>query len=131
MKAQLNSIASQSFQNWFLKVSDDASSDETIKILNNYKCQWGDQRISIKMGPGKGFASNFFSLIYDQSFQADYYAFSDQDDVWEKNKLEKGLNWLKKISPEIPALYCSRTRLIDEREKQNWIFPIVRKRTLF
>ena len=45
------------------------------------------------------------------SGQYDYYAFSDQDDVWDKEKIEVAINKLNDIST--PALYFSRSRYID------------------
>ncbi|MBQ7421859.1 MAG: glycosyltransferase family 2 protein, partial [Prevotella sp.] len=41
-----------------------------------------------------------------------FYAFSDQDDYWEKDKLEVATNSLQQYS-ERPALYFSRTQLVD------------------
>jgi hypothetical protein len=67
----------------------------------------------IQQGPRQGFAQNFMSLIKNPMIKADFYAFSDQDDVWFENKLERGLASLSKTPPTMPALFCSRTRLVD------------------
>ena len=39
-------------------------------------------------GPRKGFAENFRSLLSNDAIEADYFAFCDQDDLWEAGKLE-------------------------------------------
>jgi hypothetical protein len=61
---------------------------------------------------------NFLSLACDQEIQADYYAFSDQDDVWLSNKLEMALsNILKNQDIGLPYVYCGRTTYVDENMK--------------
>lgn len=76
--------------------------------------QWPAGRLSIHFGPAEGFAANFLSLTCKASIEADYYAYSDQDDIWEPDRLVRALGWLKTIPPDIPALYSSRTRYISE-----------------
>lgn len=110
---QLDSFAAQSHANWTISASDDGSEDDTHTILEAYKSAWPAGRLFIYSGPAKGFAANFLSLTCKASIQADYYAYSDQDDVWEADKLERAVRWLDTVSPNIPALYCSRTRLVD------------------
>ena len=64
-------------------------------------------------GPRKGSTANFLSLVNKAEIKADYYAFADQDDIWESDKLARALAWLGTVPGGVPALYCSRTRLID------------------
>ena len=49
-------------------------------------------------GPGNGFSKNFFSLLCNSSSKSSYYAFADQDDIWDPNKLTKGIEFLSKFS---------------------------------
>ena len=111
---QLNSIEQQSYLNWKLVVSDDGSQDETLALLEQYKCHWGDDRLEIMKGPKKGFASNFLSLTCNPGIKADFFAWSDQDDIWGEDKIQAALDWLNTIPSDIPALYCGRTQLINE-----------------
>jgi len=113
---QLESIASQTHKGWELRVSDDGSTDNTKQILQDFSNRV-DSFCLIQKGPCKGFSSNFLSLIQQQDVQGDYYAFSDQDDIWEPNKLERAVNFLKTIPADKPALYCSRTRLVNKHNK--------------
>ncbi len=108
---QLESFATQTHKNWVIYASDDGSSDETLEILTEYQKTLGQDRLVTVNGPRQGFAKNFLSLIKDRSISADYFAFSDQDDIWFKDKLERSIAALAPIQ-KAPALYCSRTRLI-------------------
>jgi glycosyltransferase involved in cell wall biosynthesis len=94
-------------------VSDDGSKDDTLAILKGYQADWGNGRLTIYSGPGKGFVANFLSLACNPAIEADYFAFSDQDDIWESDKLQRAVNWLNSVPVGVPALYSSRTKLID------------------
>lgn len=113
LREQLDSFGKQSYTNWTLYVSDDASTDETRSILSDYQHRWGKDRVIIFNGPCKGFAENFMSLIKRPEVKGDYFAFSDQDDIWFCDKLERALASLQRATFHEPALYCSRTRLVN------------------
>lgn len=115
---QLESIAAQTTTDWRLWISDDGSTDDTPAIIDRYRRRWVDGRISIQAGPGKGAAANFLSLTHKEAIRADFYAYADQDDIWEPDKLARAIEWLKRVPAEIPALYGSRTRLIDEQGRE-------------
>jgi len=53
------------------------------------------------------------SDVFDPAIDADYFAFSDQDDVWYLDKLRRALTWLVAVPGNIPALYCGRTELMS------------------
>lgn len=114
LEEQLASIAGQTVTDWKIWVSDDGSQDSTIPILEVCQHAWETNRMTIFRGPGRGFAANFLSLVVRDEIMAAYYAYADQDDVWESDKLQRALDWLAKISPDVPAMYCGRTRLISE-----------------
>ncbi len=114
LKQQINSIIHQSHQNFELWVSDDGSSDQTLKILSSYQEKLGKHKLKILQGPKCGFIENFMSLIVRDDIKADYYAFSDQDDIWQKEKIKTALIHLKHKASELAGLYTSRTEMIDE-----------------
>jgi glycosyltransferase involved in cell wall biosynthesis len=115
---QLSSFADQSFTNWRLFVSDDGSTDETVAVVSQHQDRLGSAPISIRNGPQQGFVRNFLSLACDASIACDYFAYSDQDDVWEPDKLARAVACLDARPPHVPAMYCSRTMLIDEDGRQ-------------
>ncbi len=110
---QLDSIAQQSHQSWKLFAADDGSADRTRAILEDYRSRWSTGRLSITEGPRRGYAANFLTLLCQDTLQAEYYAYCDQDDFWEPGKLERALRFMSSFPVETPVLYVSRTRLID------------------
>lgn len=113
LRQQLDSLAEQTVTDWTLYVSDDGSTDATREVLADYQQRWGKDRLVVFDGPRKGFAENFISLIQRPAVRGDHFAFSDQDDVWFRDKLERSLSRLESVSQKVPALYCSRTRIVD------------------
>ncbi|MCY1400449.1 Glycosyl transferase family 2 [compost metagenome] len=111
---QLDSLVQQTHKQWTIYASDDGSSDATLDILCSYRDRLGCDRLVILNGPRHGFAANFLSLLRCGQIQAPYFAFCDQDDLWTSERLEVGINWMRAVPTEMPALFCSRTQLIDE-----------------
>ncbi|MHC2147784.1 glycosyltransferase family 2 protein [Pseudomonas sp. 210_17 TE3656] len=114
LTGQIDSIERQTHRNWSLVVSDDGSQDGTIKILQAYMDSWGPERLKIVQGPKRGFVKNFLSLTCRTDIDAEFFSWADQDDIWSEDKLQVALTWLQTIPQHVPALYCGRTKLIDE-----------------
>ena len=117
IRQQLDSIFSQTFENWHLIISDDGSTDKTKEIILEYQKIWGE-KIQLRNGPQKGFAENFLSMACDENLIADFYAFCDQDDVWLPQKLEVSIKQINNscLNNE-PYLYCGRTVSVDVQLK--------------
>jgi glycosyltransferase involved in cell wall biosynthesis len=124
---QLESIKQQSHAKWVLHVSDDGSKDKTLDILEAFKarCEQATGQVHLYQGPQKGSTENFMHLVRlisdDQRVgPEDLFAFSDQDDVWLVDKLERAVDWhmIGTISDEtlhkLPMLYAAKTYLVDE-----------------
>ena len=114
---QLDSFAAQTYSAWDLYVSDDGSLDGTLTLLEQRRQVWPSHQVKVFDGPNKGFSANFLSLICRPEIQADYYSISDQDDIWNPDKLERAIQWISTVPRNVPGLYCSRTTLVDENEK--------------
>lgn len=113
LEEQLKSLVSQENVNINILVRDDGSNDSTIDILN----KWQDEgKLTWYTGERLNVANGFFDLV-EKSMDADYYAFSDQDDVWDKDKLYIGIKALKLGNNNVPQLYCSGSRLVDKNRK--------------
>ncbi len=124
---QLASFERQTYKNWTLYVSDDGSTDHTLDILGKYQVKWGQEKINLYTGPKKGSTANFLFLTCDVELDAAYYAYSDQDDIWDEDKLSRAITWLNKVSHEIPAVYCTRTRLVDKNNQDIGYSPLFLK----
>ena len=109
IKEQIDSILNQTLQNVSLLVRDDGSSDKTVEILKQYescgKLKWYN-------GENLRCAKSFWNLVMNAE-KSDYYAFCDQDDVWDADKLECAVNMLEKENPNTPLLYFCDVRVTD------------------
>jgi len=121
---QLNSIATQTHPNWEIWASDDGSDDHTHSILEHYQEHWGEERLSIHAGPSEGSTANFLSLTCRADIDTEFFAYADQDDIWESDKLARAMKWLQTVPRHIPALYGSRTQLVDERNQYIGYSPL-------
>lgn len=105
---QIESILQQKNVSPKLFVRDDGSSDSTLDILNHYQDQG---LLSWWQGDNVGPAKSYFELL-KHSPDAEYYAFSDQDDVWDEDKLFEAVSMLKRN--EGAALYHCNSRLVNK-----------------
>ena len=111
---QLHSIISQSFKDIKIYISDDGSSDNTINVINEYISRNNLSNITLLEGPQLGYAYNFMAMIQNARIQADYFAFSDQDDIWDVDKLSNAVKRIKEFPQDQATLYCSRSKIIDK-----------------
>jgi glycosyltransferase involved in cell wall biosynthesis len=89
IERQLISILSQLGENDDVIISDDSSTDNTLSVIRSF----ADRRI--KLFPGQDFACsarNFNHAISRSS--GDHIFLSDQDDIWEEDKIEVVLKYL-------------------------------------
>lgn len=104
---QLNSLYGQEGVECHLLVRDDGSNDDTLKILHEYKVRLGN--LTIVRGENLGAGGSFFALINEAAKNHsgyDYYAFSDQDDVWFPTKLATGVKALEESRKDRKFYYC-------------------------
>ncbi len=111
---QIDSILNQSIglENMFLLVRDDGSTDGTIKILDAYKNNYPN-KFDYFIGENLGPCYSFLDLVNKANKDFDYFAFSDQDDFWLPEKLEKAVEILTTKNNEIPQLYSSKYTIVD------------------
>lgn len=112
---QLDSILKQSFTDWELYIHDDGSTDNTIGIVKSYVDMY-PQKIHLIEGPSTGGAkSNFFFLMSRVS--CDYVMFSDQDDYWLPDKIEKTFNKMLSLEnnqEKVPVLVYTDLKVVDQ-----------------
>lgn len=93
IKEQIESILKNMNEFDELVISDDGSTDDTIKIIETF--QKKDKRIKLVYGPKKGVKQNFANAIKNTAGK--YIYLSDQDDVWCDNKIEKVMETFNKV----------------------------------
>lgn len=117
IKAQLDSLLSQSLEEMEIVYSDDGSTDETLAILQSYEKEFPQKIRGIYGKPAKSAQGNFFKLLTNVT--SDYYMLCDQDDIWFPDKAELTLKEMKRMeamekSPA-PVLVHSDLSVTDER----------------
>ena len=120
---QIASIRAQDHDDVEVWVSRDCDGQDMTDLLAAQAPAFGPDRFIVTRGPGQGFAKNFLSMVLNPDIRADYFAYSDQDDVWEPDKLSRAIAELELVPPTIPALYGSRSRLIDQSGRSIGLFP--------
>ena len=109
LKQQIDSILNQKDVEVNLMIRDDGSTDNTLEIIGEYN---GDPRIVVSSGANVGHGQSFCMLMYATDASYDCYAFSDQDDIWDDDKIIAGWNAMKNVDE--PSLYYCSQRIIDE-----------------
>ena len=123
IEEQIYSILKQKNTDVHLYISDDNSSDKTHAILIKLKKKFPKIIKKIYQVKKGSAIKNFSFLINKINLNYEYYAFSDQDDIWKQNKLKKAVNILKKNYD----LYCGRTNLVSINNKKIGYSPLFEK----
>lgn len=111
LRQQIDSILRQQKVNVELLVRDDGSNDQTLSILREYSDKG---LLTYYTGDNLKTARSFLQLVLD-SPESDYYAFSDQDDVWNENKLYRAITLLNGVHDKDtkPLLYAGSFTMTD------------------
>ena len=88
----INSVINQTFKNWKLIIIDGNSNNETRKILKTYTNHPKINIIWLKKNKHAGFCRN----LAIRNSKSDYLAFIDSDDLWDREKLSKQLEFMIK-----------------------------------
>ena len=113
---QIDSILNQSYENYHLMISDDESTDDTVEIIDNYVSKYPSKitRVVSNMHFGNA-RDHFFWLM--KKCNEEYIMFSDQDDVWNKDKIEVSMNELLKLesknTKDTPVLVFTDQTVVD------------------
>lgn len=112
LRDQIDSILAQDHSSVRLLVRDDGSSDGTVSILREYEDTY--ENVKVVAGENLGVVDSFFRLL-ELADDVDYYAFSDQDDVWKSKKLSRAVARLEQEENEEgePLLYFNRQEFVD------------------
>ena len=114
LKEQIQSILRQSHQNFDIFISDDHSSVAPDMNILGLTTEEAKKVHITTQANNLGFCKNFLITLAKVDKPSDYFAFSDQDDLWHPDKIENALKLLSQHPEDKPAVYCSRTNISDE-----------------
>lgn len=93
LSEQLDSILAQTYPLHEIIIQDDNSTDETVDIIHDYARKYSLIKF-FENNSAHGVNGNFISAM--QRATGDYIAISDQDDIWETDKIENQMNSIGK-----------------------------------
>lgn len=129
LNEQLTSLFQQKRVKVTVLVRDDDSSDNTKNILE----QWKD-KVDLNWYTGEHLNAefSFFDLMeHAAKMDFQYFAFCDQDDVWDQDKLYCALKKLEQIEPNKEALYCCGQKLVNEKLELISVHKLNKNRNLY
>lgn len=114
LKEAINSVINQSYQDWELIFWDNQSTDNSASIVKSFK----DTRIKYILAPEHTPLGRARNLAVEKA-TADWIAFLDSDDLWDKNKLNLSIEALSEntISDDISLIY-NKSVVINESNEE-------------
>ena len=123
----VNSVLSQSYQDYEIIIIDDGSTDDT---KNRVVVKYHDERIIYirhDMNRGPSAARN----TGIKSSKGEFIAFLDSDDEWEPDKLYHQINLFRNASSDIGCVYCGARNInMMTMAKTDFYPPILPSRHL-
>ena len=108
----IESVLSQTYENWEMLIMNDVSTDNSLAVVNEYVKK--DDRIKVlntekNMGVVKG-RNHLIDLANGK-----FIAFLDADDYWHSQKLEKQIQFMKEKNAGISCTEYTRVKENDEK----------------
>ncbi|MDC0253300.1 glycosyltransferase [Bacteriovoracales bacterium] len=108
----LLSVFKQTYQNFEVIVSDDGSSDQTIKKVKNLHTKFPQIKLTILQNKHSGPGENRNKGVAKSS--GEWISFLDSDDLWKENKLQLTSEVIEKKQFD---LVCHHEYMIDGNKK--------------
>lgn len=115
LPAFLDSLFSQTNQDWLLRIRDDGSSDNTLAVVKSYSDAHPGRVVLQKDELGNIKPKRSFEELL-KACEADYIFFADEDDVWLPEKVEHTLAKMKESemqTPNLPIVVCTDLKVAD------------------
>ena len=111
----IKSVFRQTYKKWKIIIIDDASTDNTIKLVEKIRKKYKERRkiviLKNNINSGQAFSRNR-GLKYSKS---KFVTFLDADDFWDKNKLKKQINFMLKYNYDFT--YCDYKSIKNNKIK--------------
>lgn len=121
LKQQMDTLVMQTYPNLEIIVSDDGSTDGTLEILYEYENKYSFLLVKRNNAP-HGIKRNFENAL--KYCHGEYIAFSDQDDIWMLDKIEKMVHAIGNYS----LVYHNSLFVAENGESLNKTFSDVFRR---
>jgi glycosyltransferase involved in cell wall biosynthesis len=109
----LRSLFDQTYRPIEVIIGDDASTDKSMEICRRWRDENDNVEFRIKIiesAKNRGLTANIAEIIKNASYE--YIAFADQDDVWDRRKLQLQVDYMEQC-PECNVCLCDRS-ITDE-----------------
>lgn len=120
LRATVESVLAQTFDDWELLAADDQSTDESLEILHQYRSR--DPRIRVLALDGHHGPAGARNAAISAA-RRPYIAFIDSDDIWLPRKLERHVAFMQE---EGSALSFTAYRKIDEDDAPGGLVSVPR-----
>lgn len=96
LQQTVDSVFSQTFTDWEWMITDDHSTDDSVKIIQKLN----DSRIKLIIAEKNGGAGHARNLSLEKA-EGRFITFLDADDFWEPNFVEEMVSFMKKENAEL------------------------------
>lgn len=118
IEEQIDSVLKQTYDNIKIFIRDDGSKDGTLSILRRYQ---SENKIILIEGENIGYGRSFMRLL-KQTKEGDFWAFCDQDDVWDEKKIQNAIEKITTLPMDKPAMYFHNFSVTNEKLEQQYIY---------
>jgi len=119
----IESVLSQSYQNWEMLIIDDCSTDNSIEIIEKYKKQ--DTRIKLLKTKYNSGSPKEPRNIGIKNAQGRFITFLDSDDLWLPDKLERQIPLFDDVN--VAIVYSNYEKMTCEGERNHRIIKAPKK----
>ena len=120
----IESVLSQTYQNWEMLIVDDCSHDNTVKVVEEY-CNIDTRIRLIKLSQNQGVAGARNTAL--SQAKGEYIAFLDSDDMWMPRKLDRQYHFMEEN--DYVLTYTSYQKYISDTNEKGKIICVPKKMT--